>query len=368
MRIALTITELWPGGAEKCFANLARFLHARGHEVAVWELWPPPPEASRDITDRLDEFNIPWKSGNAVRAWHFPAACRWLRREFDTFAPDVVQSFLFHANVATAIALRGRDTPFFGGARVSQPEYVRQKLQRWASRRMHKLVCVSESVAAHCRNVEGIRPDRLVVIPNGLDTSTIQESHRNWTELGLPQEAQVALFVGRLDNQKGVIPLVESADQFLGKNERLHLVLMGKGPRQAELEAKISSSPYGKRMHLVGWQPDPIAWMQKAQMLLLPAVYEGMPNVVLEAMAAGIPVVSFEVDGVRELLGTNTHCEPQIVPTQDYAAFAKAILRLADSASLRAQCGTLNQRRINDHFQLEEQLLCYEELYRKFLK
>lgn len=368
MRIALTITELWPGGAEKCFVNLARFLQSQGHEVRVWELWPPPPESARGMTNRLNEANIPWKSGNAVRAWHFPGVCHWLRRELDSFAPDVVQSFLFHANVATAIALQGRKTPFLGGARVRQPEYFRQKLHGWASRRMQKLVCVSESVAAHCAEIEGIRRDQLVVIPNGFDISEIHQSDRNWTEFGLPAKAQVALFVGRLDSQKGVVPLVESAEQFLKKTEHLHLVLMGQGPMQADLESRIAGSPYSSRMHLIGWQPEPIAWMQKAQMLLLPAVYEGMPNVVLEAMAVGIPVVSFDVDGVRELLGTGIESDLQIVPSQDYAAFAKAILRLVDSAALREQCGEFNQLRINNHFQLEKQLLCYEELYRNAVK
>ena len=108
MRLALVITELHPGGAEKCFVHLAKFLRQRGHQVRVWQLWPAPPPGKKQLVQQLDQWDIPWSSGNATRPWHFWRATRWLQRELQAFQPDVVQTFLFHANFAGALAQTGQ--------------------------------------------------------------------------------------------------------------------------------------------------------------------------------------------------------------------------------------------------------------------
>ena len=108
MRIALTTTELRPGGAEKCLVNLAVYLRRQGHEVRVWQILPPPPKEQSELVQHLEAEGIPWRSGNAVSIWHFLRILRWLRDEFRSFRPDVVQSFLFHANVACALATSKR--------------------------------------------------------------------------------------------------------------------------------------------------------------------------------------------------------------------------------------------------------------------
>lgn len=376
MRIALTITELHPGGAETCFLNLAMYLQQRGHEVSVWQLWPAPPAGKRGIVDALDQHGINWKSGNAVHAWDFPSSAHWLRGQLRQFAPDVVQAFLFHANVATAYAVSGlaryggdqpRPVPFFGGARVKQPQFVRRHLQRWASRRMDQLVCVSRGVAAHCRSVERIPEHKLCVIPNGIDLAQLPQQPAQWPQLGLPPDARVVLFVGRLSDQKGVLELARACPGLLDALPEHHMVWMGEGPLRPQLEQLVRQvdSP---RLHLVGYQSQAPAWMQAAEMLVLPAKYEGMPNVVLEAMACQRPVVAFAVEGVRELLGTHSLAEPQIARPGDFADLTTKLQRLALDPHLRERCGRENRLRIEADFQLETQLQQYVQLYESHLK
>lgn len=364
MRVALVITELLPSGAEKCFVNLACYLHCQGHQVHVWQLWPAPPPGKTQLTQQLEANGIVWKSGNAVRAWDFVTATRWLKTELQQYRPQVLQSFLFHANVAAALAKPRRGCRFFGGARVAQPERSRQILQRWASRRMEKLICVSQSVANHCQHSEGIAANKLITIPNGLDLNSLDTASPPWESLGLPADARVLLFVGRVTAQKGIVDFIESrAEGLLERLADHHIVIMGEGNCSEKLGAVRLASRFSDRLHLVGWQSQALGWMKQAELLFLPSRYEGMPNVVLEAMAAGLPVVVFEVDGVRELLGNSDAAEAQIAPAGDAVAFAEAIAALASDRVRREEIGRANRQRVQEHFQLRQQLEKYELLY-----
>lgn len=369
MKIALTITELHPGGAEKCCVQLARHLHQRGHQIEIWQLWPTPPAGKRQLIEQLDQCQIPWHSGMAQRARDFPRTCRWLREQWQAFEPDVVQSFLFHANLAAAIALRDAPALFFGGARVKQPEWVRQRLQKFAAKRMTKLICVSQDVAEHCRVQERIASERLMVIPNGvsLDPSSLEEIS-DWSHFGLPANARVLLFVGRLTQQKGILNFLQHADKCLAELPEHHIVLMGDGDQRQQVQASIGRSAHADRIHWLGWQADPRSWMRRAECLLLPAVYEGMPNVVLEAMAEGIAVITFAVEGIQELLGENEAARHQVAACGDYPQFLHRLMELAKNPSLRKMCGQSNLSRAGSLFRLEDQLSRYEQVYLQSLQ
>lgn len=365
MRIGLIITELYPGGAEKCFVNLACFLKKQGHDVAVWQLQPPPPAGRDQLLKQLDAEGIAWHSGQVRRAWHFPAALRKLRRELSNFQPDIVQSFLFHANIANVLSTAHLPCRRFGGARVRQPQWWRQRLQGWASRRLEKLVCVSQSVAEHCRECERVAARRLAVIPNGIELDAqAGQGERDGSRWQIPPDAPVILFVGRLTAQKGVEEFfVEASEKLLRGLPTHHLVLMGDGELSGRLETLRQTHQAGARIHLVGWQPNPLSWMRQAECTILPASYEGMPNVILEAMSLARPVVAFEVEGVRELVGSGECASAQLVPPGDWPAFSQAIQRLSSDADLRERCGQANRQRVAEQFQLADQLQKYLQLY-----
>lgn len=374
MRLALTITELYPGGAERCFVQLARFLHGQGHEVAVWQLWPTPPEEKQSLITELNADGIPCHSTNTVRAIDLPRSISQLRRELSDFAPDLVQSFLFHANFATALAMRTKtpplsSTPLIGGVRVSQPQRLRCWLERAAFHRMRHAVCVSQSVADHCVRRVGVQPEKLTVIPNGFDFTAFEANHRRaaanriWSQLGTVDDARVLLFVGRLHPQKGIVEFMQLADGLLSKLPEHQLVLIGDGPERARLERLRQTSDFADRIHLCGFQAHAIDWIAKAEVFLLPAKYEGMPNVILEAMATGTPCVSFDVDGVGELLGSSEVGQLQRIRKFDLDAFQQRIIQLASSEPLRDRCSLENQSRAKSEFDLRKQLLRYQELY-----
>ncbi|RMF40557.1 MAG: glycosyltransferase [Planctomycetota bacterium] len=368
MRIALVITELYPGGAERCLTNLAIYLRRSGHAPHVVSLWSLPPASRRQLVDMLLTEGIEVESIAWDYSWQTPAALRRLRRRLSELQPDITQSFLFHANVACAWACRGLHTQLVGGARVVQPNRWRRLLQRWASGRMQRLVCVSQDVAESCHRTERIPQEKLTVIPNGIAVDRSALPQVRWEAFGLPKSARVILYVGRLDSQKGLLEFMERADSILSLLPDHHLVLMGEGPLADALQHRMTAAQHRDHMHLVGWHPDAIAWMQAAEMLILPAKYEGMPNVVLEAMAVARPVVCFHVEGIRELLGDAAGAELQTVPAGDYDSFARSVVRIASDPGLQRELGEANLHRIDSRFSLATHMQSYVDTYTHLLQ
>lgn len=367
MRIALVITELDPGGAEKCLTQLACYLADQGNEVRVYAIGPPPTVGQDQFILQLKARNVPIAFGigpGRVRSTlSFPGVVRWLSRELRRFQPEVVQAMLFHGNLLAALAVDRRRSRFFGGVRVRQPERLRWWLERWATRRMRSVVCVSDDVARHCEKQERISAQKIVVIPNGIDLQAIQRTlHANpsfcWTKFGLPEDARVILFVGRLHPQKGIEELVARSEELLTALPEHHLVIVGNGPLESRLRETATA-----RTHILGWQADVPAIMHRADLLVLPAGYEGMPNVLLEAMAVRLPIVAFDVDGVRQLLGDSVAASSQIAPAGDFDKFIALTRQMALDAKLRNDCATSNYARIESHFQLQDQLATYLKLY-----
>jgi glycosyltransferase involved in cell wall biosynthesis len=131
---------------------------------------------------------------------------------------------------------------------------------------------------------------------------------------------------------------------------------------QKQLAQLQSEQPeMAQRIHWVGWLAEPRKWMRASEVLLLPARYEGMPNVCLEAMAEGRPVVAFDVQGIRELLGQPS--EGQVVPPQDREAWQSAIKKIATDENFRNALGIRNREKIERDFQLSLQLQKYADLY-----
>ncbi len=369
MRIALIITELDPGGAELCLTELALYLAQHGHCVSVWCIGSPPPQGREQLVDRLALASIEVQFGRARRGLDAFRVARWLRQELAQFQPDIVQSMLWHANVLTAAALWGKPAAWIAGMRVSEPRAGRWWLERLASRRMQRMVCVSREVQQHAHDKERIAADKLVVIPNGLSQRCFDYSPPTDRPSPIqPPPLHSLIFVGRLEPQKGVSALIEHMDELLTGHDQWDGILVGHGSLRSAIESQLKSLGLERRVHMVGWQADALGWIYAADVLLLPAEYEGMPNVLLEAMALGKPFVAFAVDGVGQLLDAADGypaelAAAQLVAPGDWPEFVRRVRALMASAELRGRCGQANRSHASGHFRLEDQLQKYLQLY-----
>jgi glycosyltransferase involved in cell wall biosynthesis len=369
--IDLAITELEVGGAERCLTQLACGLAARGWQVRVICIGPLPSPPRDALLVQLRSAGVQVESLGARGAVELPRVWwRW-RSLVKRQRPQLAQAFLHHANVLSASVYPALRIPLLGGLRVAQPSAVRLRLGHWAAGRMRYVVCVSRSVAEWFTAGRPELAESVVVIPNGvsvpppdgssLDESMAQPAEAYLRDRGVSGDAPVLLCLGRLDHQKGTDRWIELGDTLLERLPRHHLVLVGDGPLAGDASAWRERSPNRTRVHLPGWQPDPRAWLRRGQLLALPTRYEGMPNVLLEAMAEGRAVALPRVEGVREVLGAAA--EDQSVLPGDMAAWFELVCRLANDPQRCQQLGAANQLRCRAEFSWERMIERYQRLY-----
>lgn len=376
MRIDLLTTELRTGGAERCVTELALGLQAAGDQVRVFSLAPLPGGASSqggsgpgnrdELLLRLRAAGIDVSSAGAESIWSLRRTYGAVRRWLAAGRPEVLQTFLYHGNMIGTLAGVAAGVPVrVGGVRVAQPHLWRSWSERFVVRRMHALVCVSGAVEEFARRrLRPPRSTRLLTIPNGVRVASLAHaSPRDWRRDGLRAGSRILLFVGRLHPQKGIDLLLEAAPGLLEQHPDAALVIVGAGPLEAEVRRAVAALPTGRAVHLP-WQSDVASLYAGAEIVVVPSRFEGLPNVILEAMAAARPVVAAQVEGVAELLGDQI--ADQSYPPGDSEAMVERISHLLEKPALR-ELGEANQRRAAESFSLSVMIERYRRLYQELL-
>ena len=368
LSVACCITDLELGGAEKQFTQLALGLRERGHRPQVVVLAAPPQPPGDLLLTRLRDAAIPVEFLGVGRYWQLPAAVGRLTRWLQTLRPEIMQCFLHHANVLGSMTARRAGVPYLvSGQRVADR---RRNLRAWLARRLDRQfarhVCVSQHVARYVVDEVGLPADKVIVIENGIDTApyvAAAPATRNLEQLD--PRRRVLLFVGRLDAQKRVDWLIDRMPAILAQLPDHDLVIAGRGPLERSLRAQAGKLNVARRIHFAGWRSDLPELLARSEMLLLTSAWEGMPNVVLEAMAASLPVVSTRVEGVEELLGEAA--TEQTFDGGDATAFLEAVVRLAQSPSLATDLGRRNFLRAESHYSIRRMVDSYVALYRQLV-
>lgn len=365
MKIDLLITELEPGGAERCCVALAKFLQERQHTVRVISLGKRPGPGREGLVRQLEDKKI---------SIHFldasPRTPPWIVQDrllalLRTSRPDLAQGFLWHANWMGASVYSKNSVPFFAGVRVTEPRRWRAWISRFWIRKSCKIVCVSQDVAQWCHRVEGAPWEKLVVIPNGIKpvdvTEAVPDPRRSSSD-------RILLFVGRLAEQKGIDGMLRYVPQMLKALPDHHLVVLGDGPLEKTVRRACDALPASDRdrVSVLGRVENIDAWMRYSEILLHPARYEGMPNAVLEAMSHGMAIAAFDVEGVRELLGDRA--AEQVAPKEDWGAWLALAVRLGRENDLRADLGSANRKRSDSAFRLSDQLAKYLDVWNESIE
>jgi glycosyltransferase involved in cell wall biosynthesis len=367
--IAFCTTELRNGGAERCLVELATRLDRSKFRCSVVSLAPPPRDSMRNLAPRLEAAGVPIHYLSVTRTTQAWRAFRELTRIWRRDTPDLVQTFLFHANVIGRLAASRAGVPHIvSGIRVAERRSRwRLRLERWTAGSVERHVCVSEAVAKFSRDVGGLTSDRIEVIPNGIDVRTYENvSPAPLTSLGVKQGQRIVVCIGRLDPQKGQLWLLDHASAWLKHCPEHDLVFVGDGPDRAPLESKIAALGLQDRVHLTGFRGDIPAILAAADLLVLPSAWEGMPNVVLEAMAAGRAIVARDVEGVRELLGAPS-ASPQVTPVDDAQLLSQQVVAILSDVESRASFEEQNRARAAREYSLESMVRRYESLYEDLL-
>jgi len=368
-RVALIITDLEPGGAERSLVELAKRLDRQRFLPSVYCLAGPPQGQRTGLVEELASAGVGVTFLGGRTVWQVPKVLLRLVRALRRDRPRIVQTFLFHANLLGSLAARLAGVP-----RVATGIRVAERAQRWhlwLARAVQVLadwhVCVSRGVAEFSASRGRLPPKKLVVIPNGVDCQRFADvAPLPLRELGMSEGRRAILFIGRLEPQKGPVWLLELAPRLLGALAGHDLVFVGHGPQQAELQQLSRRLGIAQRVHFVGWRSDVPAILAASDMLVLPSVWEGMPNVLLEAMAAGKPVMATDVEGVREMLGDLV--EEQSASQDQPELFLHKLLRICRNPVLQQRLGNQNLQRVQDFFGYDAMVLAYQQLYETMLE
>ncbi len=358
-RLSLVITELEPGGAERMLVELSTRLDRQRFEPIVYSLAPPPARSS--LVERLAAAHIPTHFLNLRSPRQYFSAVSALATHFQAQRTEIVQSYLFHANILAMRAAQRAGVPHrLTGIRVADPRGWRLWVERHATSRADRFVCVSQSVAEYVRR-RGFASEKLQVIPNGVDLARYKDARpADLSRLGVPKDKQALLYIGRLDLQKGLDRFFAEVPRLLRDLPSHDLVLAGTGPLEASLRQATSAGGTADRVHFLGYRDDVPELLKASALLVLPSRWEGMPNVVLEAMATGKPVVATQSEGTVELLGLGAL--EQSVSIGDWPGLRSRIVEIAQSHSLAKRLARQNQERAAQ-FSLERVADRYQKLY-----
>ena len=319
------------------------------------------------LADELEVSGVPVFCLGA-RRWTNVCALFRLARELRRLHPRILQTFLFHANLAGRIAgsLAGIRT-IVSGIRVAERRgRLPLRLDRWTNWIVTTNICVSRAVADFSISTAGLSPKKIVVIPNGVDAARFPAAGpADLSAFGIPPGSQVVLTVGRLDRQKGLHDLIAAAALVVSKHPQAHFLLVGEGPERAALERSIREKGLTDRVHLAGWRSDIPELLAAGYALALSSLWEGMANVILEAMAAGLPVVATRVEGTLEIVRESE--TGLLVPPQSPPALAAALELLLSDRVRAKSMGQAGRARVTAELSWEKMVARYDELYRSIV-
>lgn len=337
MRLVIAQGGFGAGGAEKAASLLARHRAERGDDVRVLgfaapdgdSYFPYPPsvalESWRPASARRDGLRLSGAREQVQRLL-------WLRRRLRELRPDAVVSLLTKVNVLTLIAARGLHVPVIVSERNNpgMQQAARVWSLAWTALSPLAAGIVMQTERALESLPRGARP-LAVVIPNPCALPLgARPSER-------PQDgAQRIVAVGRLERQKGFDLLIDAFARVARRDPGPTLTVFGEGAERPRLEAQIAALALGDRVRLPGLTRDAAGWIAEADLFVLSSRFEGFPNVLVEALAAGIPSLAFDcpwgpsdilVDGESGLLA----------PAGSVPALAEGMERLLADPDLRAR-------------------------------
>ena len=298
-------------------------------------------------------------------------AVREVARQLRRLGADVLCCHGYKSNLLGRPAARRVGCPVVtvsrGWTGESFKVRVYEALDRWHLRFMDRVICVSDGQAGKVRRA-GVREERLSVIRNAARLHAFADPDPAYCErmralfggFWKPGD-RIVCAAGRLSPEKGFHVLVDAAARVVAADPGVRFVLFGEGAQRAKLEEQIAARGLRAHFVLAGFRGDLDAHLPWADVVVLPSFTEGLPNVALEAGAAGVPVVATAVGGTPEVvIDAETGF---LVPPGDPEPMAGRIADLCRDADLRERLGRAARERMREHFTFEAQGRAYQRLF-----
>jgi glycosyltransferase involved in cell wall biosynthesis len=338
MKLCMVAPSLAGGGAERALLDTAALLAARGHHVTVLTFESETADAYL-VPACLSRvaLGVPGLSGNRLRGiLNNLRRIVGLRAEIRRLRPDVVVSYLTRTNIICLMALLGTGRPVVATEHNvatlndAPMQALWRTLRRLLYPQMAQVVVVSKGVA---RQYAWLAAGKLSVINNFLPASRGSEPE---TFSFLTGDVRYIVGMGRLAPEKGFDRLIKAFHLVEKDCPGWKLLILGEGPLRTELTRLVASLGLEDRIELPGRVSNPRTLFRQCDLFGLSSESEGFPLVLLEAMSAGLPVISFDCDfGPREIITPDV--SGVLVPPGDVPALSRAIGSLVKDGALRAR-------------------------------
>lgn len=298
------------GGPEKTILNSPRFIKHHGYEAQVVYLCAPDPTIQQSLRSRAEKLDCPLTliEDHGVRDVSvIKKLLRFMREE----RIELLQTHDYKSNVLGLILRRFHKmhlvSMLHGWTDTTgrMPLYIAidKKCLPW----YEKLICVSEDLVKECKKLR--IPDRKIhLVHNAIDLATYTRTmskEKAKRELGVEGKDPLIGMVCRLSPEKGILEAIAMVSRLKAQGTRVQLWVAGDGPFRPEIEKEIAKQALGEQVKLLGQLADTRMFYQAMDAFLLNSIREGLPNVVLEAMALEVPVVATRVAGVPSLIRPN---------------------------------------------------------------
>lgn len=366
MKLTLVISSLERGGAERILSVLAGAWAERGRQVTLItfdDAEAPAYPLHRDVI--LRSLRVP----NELAKNFFSALYRnvrrvqLLRRMVRQSQPDVVISFLDFPNIITLLATRGLGIPVVVSERAN-PQFDELK-PIWKRLRMllyphaAALICQTGAMVTQLRQkmkVTGYAIPNPVEMPVPSKPAGPKDGSTN---------SHTVIAMGRLVPQKGFDLLLEAFSRIAGRHPAWSVKVLGKGPLQGRLETQAESLGLKNRVSFVGAVPDPFPILRGGDLFVFSSRFEGFGNALAEAMACGLPAISFDcLAGPADIIRHDV--DGILVPPEDVAGLAGAMDRLMGNAAERERLA-LRAPEVLARFSLESVLSLWEKVFNDVL-
>ncbi|MBV8950612.1 MAG: glycosyltransferase [Actinobacteria bacterium] len=361
----LHVVEAIEGGVARHLVNLTTYVDAE-HLVVL------PPERVGGVTD-IAAFGAMERAGARLELLDMRrapfdrrtvAAVPALRRTIRGFDPDVVHGHSSIGGAVARIAAVGSRSARVYTPHGLFPSRVAYLTERALGRFTDRLIAVSVSEAELARRQRLVRPDRIVVIPNGIDVTEPPPASLNIrAALGFDAHAPLIGTVARLVPQKAPEVFVDACRRVAATRSDACFALVGDGPLASTTQAQVAASGIAERFLVLRDCPNGEALMSQFDVFVLSSRYEaGATYAVMEAMRAATPVV------VTDVVGNTDAVEPGrsgfVVRPEDSEAIAEVVVQLVNNPSLRATVGQAGRARVAERFDVRTTCAALAELYR----
>ncbi len=371
LRVMHVVLSLDFGGMERVVLELVREGIRRGQQVSVLCLMNPG-----TLAGHVEAL------GASVHCVHKPPGLRFdsrpkIRKILREIKPDVIHSHqigpLFYAG---PIARRERipvivHTEHGNHLTSSRSFFKRIRIRSIigiTARHMARFFCVSESIVDSVTAYGVVPRHKVSVVPNGIDTSAFEDSSGADAlrqSLGIPLNAPVVGTIGRLNEVKRQNLLIRSFAKVLDRVPEAHLVLVGDGPEREALGRLIEELEVAGRVHFAGYQARPQDFLHVMNLFALTSRSEAMPLVILEAWAAGLPVVGSRVGGIPKMIEPGQN--GLLFDSGDEAGLVAAFIELLTDPDRARSLGQAGRELVRSQFDTRVMAEAYERQYREVL-